>query len=465
MKTGWIGGAQRRPRENRQILPNLGWTDASTFLRRLCLLVCILSLCLPATAAEVASASLELDEAWTGQGVPLIITLYSPGPFSGTASFDLPELPKTAFVKAGNPLVGSKVVDGESYITQRHEFIIYTQQSGEIVIPGFSIRFSGKKTFTSEPEPVKGMTQELRFQSKRPPGTKAMGVVVSVREMKIEQTWQPPQTTEIDAGDVIQRTIERTAEDTTAMMFPSVVASAPQGVRIFDQQPIVEDKTERGESTAFRSDTIKYQFQQAGTFTLPEMTFLWWDPKREELKRQTLPGWTVQVTASDSAPAMASAAESPEDPPTDWTVIAGVFGAIAVVALLIGGLVSKWISHWRFARRRPESIAARKLRAACGSGDAAAAYSALLTWLAAMRRKIGANAVDSALKELQQRELREQLDIISRRLFASERGTTTWDGAELYAAFRELARGLRRRSARMRTSSLPALNPPAASDG
>ena len=62
---------------------------------------------------------------------------------------------------------------------------------GEIVVPAFRVRFSGKKTFTSDPEPMEGTTPELRFESKRPPGTESMGVMVSATAMKIQQTWTP----------------------------------------------------------------------------------------------------------------------------------------------------------------------------------------------------------------------------------------------------------------------------------
>jgi hypothetical protein len=417
----------------------------------------MLLVCPSASAADVVVAKLEKDEAWTGEGVPLIITLYSPGPFSGTASFNLPDVAKTAFVKAGNPLVGSEEVDGESYITQRHEFKIYTQQSGEIVIPAFSIRFSGKKTFTSDPEPMEGATQELRFQSKRPPGTESMGVVVSVSEMKIEQVWQPTLTTEIDAGAVIQRTITRTAEDTTAMMFPAVVASAPDGVRIYDQQPLVEDKTERGAATAYRSDTIKYQFQRAGTFTLPDMQFIWWDPKQEELKRETLRGTTINVTASE--PTTASTIDTLENTPTPWGKVLGAMVAVGVVVLLIGVPTRKLVAHWRAVRNRPESRAARELRAACHSNDAAAAYSALSAWLSTMRRKFDADAVNSILNEVDHSALREQMDIISQQLFAAKVEPATWDGRDLWAAFRRYSQNLTHTAPRRQMSSLPALNP------
>ncbi len=70
----------------------------------------------------------------------------------------------------------------------------------------------------------------------------------------------------------------------------------------------------------------------------------------------------------------------------------------------------------------------------------------------------------SILNEVDQREFREQLDLTSRHLFAFDGEATNWDGRELWTAFRHLSRGLRHRSERIRTSSLPALNPPAASN-
>ncbi len=59
-------------------------------------------------AVEQVRAQLGKESAWAGEAVPLIITLYSPGPFSGTASFELPDLPRTAIVTGGRPIVGSE---------------------------------------------------------------------------------------------------------------------------------------------------------------------------------------------------------------------------------------------------------------------------------------------------------------------------------------------------------------------
>ena len=251
----------------------------------LCLAMLFSLLLLPtlSSAFEPVRAEIGKETAWTGEAIPLIITLYSPGPFSGTAAFDLPELPRTAFVKTGSPLVGSEEVDDESYLTQRHEFTLFTQRSGEIIIPTFRVRFSGKKTFTSDPEPMEGFTPELRFQSRRPPGTEKLGEVVTATEMKVTQTWKPDAIDTLTAGDVIERTIRRRAAGTTAMMLPPVASDAPEFVRVYMADPIVQDQTQRFQSTDERNDTIKYQFERAGTFQLPGVSLSWWDVQASEL--------------------------------------------------------------------------------------------------------------------------------------------------------------------------------------
>lgn len=408
-------------------------------------------------AFEPVRAEIGKETTWTGEAVPLIITLYSPGPFSGTAAFELPDLSQTVFVKTGNPMVGSEEIDDESYMTQRHEFTLYTQRSGEIVIPSFRVRFSGKKTFTSAPEPTEGATAELRFESKRPPGTESMGVVISATAIKSQQTWNPVPEGEIKAGDVIVRTITRNAEGTTAMMLPPISTDAPVGVQVYSGTQNVQDKVERGDATARRTDTIKYQFQRSGRFTLPELTFVWWDPKQEKLQSESVAGLEINVAAT-------SVATQPMDEPQTGQ---SSFWMIAIIGLLVFVLVAwlthkpvgRWIAAWRTHHNRPEAVATRKLRAACAANDASAAYAALMAWLSACRAAHGEQYMELLLETEEQRPLREQLQTLSRELFASESDARSWNGKQLSNAFSQARRQLFRKSRQSDPSALPALNP------
>ena len=44
-----------------------------------------------------------------------------------------------------------------------------------------------------------------------------------------------------------------------------------------------------------RTDTIRYQFQQPGTFDLPPIDVVWWNAGKSQISRNQLPGITVSV--------------------------------------------------------------------------------------------------------------------------------------------------------------------------
>ncbi|MBM4090798.1 MAG: protein BatD [Planctomycetes bacterium] len=409
-------------------------------------------------AAEVVRAELGKDTAWTGEAVPLIVTLYSPGPFSGTASFELPELPKTVLVRAGNPVVGSEQVGDESYFTQRHEFAIYTQRAGEVVIPAFLVHFSGKKTFTSAAEPVEGLTPELRFQSTRPPGTEQLGMVVAARNMDVSQTWQPATIGSVQAGDVIARTISRRAEGTTAMMFPPVPIETPEGVRFYATDPIVRDFTERGASRAERSETIKYQFERPRTFQVPDLSVTWWDPDAGELKRETLSGKVVDVRNS------AQVAETPAPTPRSRWPLAVLLLTIGLAAWLVRGIVARFLAAQRARRSDPATAAARRLLSACRTNAAAEAYAALLQWKRAV--DLGEARLGALLPPGAAAEFEHEWSGLSRHVFGAGPSSSSWSGQRLAGAFARVRRTLGQASrTRCVDSDLPALNPISSHDG
>lgn len=399
----------------------------------------------PANGFEPVRAELGKTTAWTGEPVPLIVTLYSPATFSGTASFDLPDLPQTAFVKRGSPLVGSENVDDESYATQRHEFMVYTQRSGEIRIPAFRVRYSGKKSFTGEAEPMQGSTAELQFESKRPPGTDSMQIVVSAVAMDVEQAWEPEPTGKYQTGDVVIRTITRRAEGTTGMMLPPVDGGAPAGIRVYEASPTVFDKQERGDATAHRSDVLKYQLQSPGRLKIPDLTFAWWDPEQEKILRTSVEGREVEVSA---APASSTPARSPR-----WPLALMVVAGFLVAGWLLRRPLEKLRRVWHSYFYSPEKMAARKLQTACQTNNAHQAYDALMAWRAAERarnRQRDIAAEDPSLHEAAQ--------ALAKYLFATRQKDAIWQGTALWTAFSQARRGKIGPVAKELTP-LPPLNP------
>lgn len=397
-------------------------------------------------------AKLGQNTAWTGQAVSLIITLYSPGPFSGTASFDWPELPALAFVRAGNPLVGSESIDGKTWLTQRHEFAIYTQRAGEVVIPAFRVRFAGKTSFTSEPEAVEGITPELRFRSERPPGTEQQGVVVAASNMEVTQTWQPDSNGSARAGDVITRAIVRRATGTTAMMLPPIDIETPPGVRHYVTDPTVQDFTERGAAQAVRSETIKYQLERPGTFALPDLAVTWWDTNARALKRVTLPGKTVDVDASEFVEEPLAA-----DPEGGWR-LAGWLLAFGMALFMLRKPVERWLIARRIRFNDPATAAGRRFLAACRSNAAAEAYAAGVQWQRATGRE--EHNSSGRLPPGIATGFEREWSLLSRYVYGGGDLNRPWEGKRLAVAFIELrrAQGPTTRE-RNPSDGLPALNP------
>ena len=430
------------------------------FLFSILLLSVLLSVLVmtPALAEAVKPVVAEFgkESAWTGEAVPLMITLKSEGPFSGTAAFDFPEIPQTALLRVGRPVVGSEVVGGTTYFTQLHEFALFTQQSGELIVPSFRVRFEGKKTFRSDPVPIEGRTAPLRFTSKRPPGTEGLGVVLATPEMEIEQSWAPQSFKNLQAGDVIQRTVIRHAMGTTAMMFSPPKMEATDGVRVYRQDPRIHDENERGEASAERRDTIKYQFEKGGTFTLPELTFTWWDPDERNLRSETLPGKEVTVAAAAVAPLPKAKAKFPLRP----IIMASLVG---LALWSTRERISNAIVAWRARRVHPEAVAGKELLRACRTSDASAAYAALMRWKRCVEHRNHSGKFHLDFADWEAPELRYEWSALAVYLFDSTPEQSPWSGHDLARAFRQAKRT---HSTRVRNGDgnlpLPGLNPTSA---
>ena len=340
--------------------------------------------------------------------------------------------------------MGSETIDDESYLTQRHELSVFTQRTGQITIPPFPVRFSGKKSFTAQPEPVTAQTKALTFQSKRPDVPAELGIVIAAAKLNVTESWNPDSITELTIGDVVERVIRREASNTTAMMMPEIDASSPSGVRIHRAAPVVRDRSNRGSVTAEREDTIKYQFEQPGAVTVPAITISWWDTDSAALEQQVLPERVFRVEGEVAAD------ESLNSESTTSNAI-WMLGAVGLLFIAVVPLVLyRWIKPSALGEER---MAAAKVRTACRSNDAMLAYESWLQW----RRTLEG---DRGVAVLQSDPFYEQLSSLRQHLFGNPKTSTAWSGHQflnVFETFRQ--RILRTDSSKIEPPDLPALNP------
>lgn len=395
--------------------------------------------------AEVKSASLRIPQptAWVGERLPFFVDLRAKGSFSGAASFSLPDIPQTVIIKIGSPVVSSEEIDGESWFVQSHEFALFTQQSGSVAIPQFEVRFSHRDGFVGPTFDKKVNVPAATVEIRRPPGSEAGTFLVTTGSLEITESWDP-QPGPTKPGAVFHRTISQTAQQMMGMALAPPSRTAPEGIRVYAAQPEVADQVERGDFIGKRRDTITYVMQKPGTWTLPAVTYVWWDPKREQFGSQKLPEVTFEVAAIPQAAGDQSVEEESE----------GTTGWILLLLILILGTLGAWryraIAGWlkhRWQRwNPPDRVAARNLLRACRKNDPKAAEEAWSAW-----------RISQPSDFQPDHKLRTAVLEMQRQLFGP-RTEDRWQGENLAAVFKT-QRPHHTTHPAARQTKLPRLNP------
>ncbi|WP_339676169.1 hypothetical protein, partial [uncultured Gimesia sp.] len=369
------------------------------------------------------------------------VQLRANGSFSGAASFTLPEIPRVIIVKTGRPVVSSEEIDGDSWFVQTHEFALFSQQSGTLEIPVFEVRFSHRNGFTGPSHDQTAQVPAVKIKVERPQGSSRDDFLVTTTSLKITESWDPqPEVTE--QGAVFRRTITQTADNVTGMALAPPPGTVPKGIRIYLNRPQVTDRTERGDFIGIRSDTITYQMQQPGNWTLPAIRYQWWDPEKKEFGSQTLPAVTFQVKSTSTVKS--------ELPVEKTRTLSYAWWGLLMMLLGIGYWQQRRIRsvlHQLRQRWNPsEKMAARALLSACHKNDPGAAESAWQQW---ERSQASGQRISEELKTAVQE--------LQRTIYGAGQ-KADWQGQQLADAFRE---HLQRNNEvpQKNVQDLPVLNP------
>jgi hypothetical protein len=314
----------------------------------LCLLCLLLYGNLWAQEAKVRTSFKTDTNIWVGQKVTLVVEVLAPGYFSTAVTFDLPE-PHGVLIMPPivHPILSSETIDDTRYTVQRHELSAYPMRAGEQSVPAFSVHFE----YTSSPLDTNGIaatvkTNPMPIKIEVPPGAEDLGQVISARDLKIDETWQPePGKESVKAGSAFTRTMVFTAPDVPGMLFPPVPTNPIDGLGIYPKRQLL-DHTDNGSLTGERRDVVTYVCQKPGEFTIPAVRFIWFDLDTQQLQTKDFPERTLKVIANPAL-ATSSGAQAaqpvPPMPSSTWWKLAGV----AVVAFLL--FIAVWSTRFRRA--------------------------------------------------------------------------------------------------------------------
>lgn len=239
---------------------------------------------------------------------------------------------------------------------QRFEFGIYPRRGGELAVPPAAITLldgSGAETGAAQ-------GREVRLPVSVPQGVDPSGPVVATDDVKIDERWEPDPGTAFTAGGAIVRTLTRTAGDVPGPALRDLDFPAPDGVRVYVDQPGSRDRVERGSVREQRTDRVTYVFERAGMFELPAVSQPWWDLDAGEPRVAEGAGIAVSVSV---APGIGAGSDRESDPiawrwMSVWLALAG-----------LGAVVATTITGWKRRPLRSGARAFRQVIAACHDSD------------------------------------------------------------------------------------------------
>lgn len=313
-------------------------------MKSILILLATMLLVVPSRGADpssrVALAWATKGEVWAGQKAVLALSLHAPGYFDGAAVFDLPKIPGALVLPpVGSPVLDSETIDGVSYTIQRHELQVFAYTAGKTEIPPFKVRFAIKRqALDHDATPQEVETQSTTLETKAIPGSQPGELIITSADLKVEETWKPQPGKNAKTGDAFVRTLVWTASDVPGMAFPPFQEAPIHGLGIYPAEPLVEDKSDRGDLQGQRTDALTYVCKTGGLVTIPARSVRWWDPVAAEMKHLDFPVLVIDIAAPPVPPPSLSIRV--ESFIGEWgrSIAAGV----VALALLTWGLVHLW---------------------------------------------------------------------------------------------------------------------------
>ncbi|KAB1072517.1 protein BatD [Methylobacterium planeticum] len=384
-----------------------------------------------------------------GQPVRLHVDVLFPGSMPRPPRIRLGDAPGAQILRFETQgLTLREAIDGQPYVGQQFEFVVFPRRGGAIEIPSAEITL-----LDAAGDPAGSARSAVqRIVATVPPGLDASGPVIAATAVTVSQIWEPdPGQARLAPGGALVRTVRRGASGIPAMGMPDLAFSAPDGVRIYADAPRSEDRINRGAVTGERVDRVTYVFERPDAYVLPAIVQPWWDLAARQARSETLPGVTIAVAAASSEARQRQGRTTARA----WVAGSALLGALLLGVLvwrLRGRRIARW-RPWRTNRAASGAAALSQLRRVAQRGDPGATYAALATWLGRM-------PADTRQRIRADRRIAPLIDQLERALFGPDGGWSAEQGHALRNAVIEVHRTVRRPSDHPQRVDLPPLNPP-----
>jgi len=202
-----------------------------------------------------------------------------------------------------------KTINGKKYAGVEFYYNLFPTREGNITIPVLEIHVE-----TPKEGDYKGVKRILKTKAKSitakpvPLGYDPQKWLVA-NSLSVSQKWSMS-LNEIKVGDVVERTINRSASNTLSEFIPATLWDSIAGVSLYSKRPKVNTKKTRTTVSSNRSETISYLFEKEGEVVIPTMTYMYWNAANKKFYQKNLDSIIISVKPNADLAMLASIKKS-----------------------------------------------------------------------------------------------------------------------------------------------------------
>ncbi len=278
---------------------------------------------------QVASSITPERDIVPGQKLRLVLEVATDRWFTGGTRIVVPEVPGLVILQteqfASN---ASENRRGQNWVVQRWTLDVFPQRKGEFSIPAIAMEVSVNVDVTTE---VVGRIQApgVYFEAVVPAALESQARWVAAPAFSVKQDFDRS-LDKLQVGDAFEREIRFEAADLQAMMLPELKVERIPGLALYPAPPQLENMSNRGETTARRTQRISYVVEAEGHYRLSGADFAWWDTGSSELRLLSLPPTEIRVGSGGDN----RSGEPPLLSRAQWLLLLGGLVLLAALAWL-----------------------------------------------------------------------------------------------------------------------------------
>ena len=242
----------------------------------------------------VSYVTVNPDNAYIGQPVELKVSVYTTTWF--TSGIDVGNIKVDgALTVYFRSLSQSKTFSGKKYAGVDFFYNLFPTKAGEIIIPPLEILVESPKEGG-----YKGIKHTIKTKAKSltvkgvPLGYDPGNWLVS-RSLNVIEKWSAP-LNKVKVGDVLQRTISRSANGTLAEFIPETKWDSVSGVSLYPKRPVSKTNKSKTGVSAQRSETVNYLFEKEGEITIPGVEYVYWNSSYKRFYKKQIDSVTINVS-------------------------------------------------------------------------------------------------------------------------------------------------------------------------